>query len=388
VATNQNNNSELEELARKYLNGSITPDEQARFENWYANFNDEELELKNNRFKSVDELKSSIYRKIEYRIHGKRKASGIWIKTAVAALILVVLAIGFYFYKSENRVSNSKYVVKHEAKDFGPGRNSASLLLENGKEINLDKLKDGEKIETKEALFQKSKDGELILVMLNQIESSITKHSEITYNTIITPRGGNYKIILSDGTKVWLNSSSSLRFPTTFNGTERKVELTGEAYFDVTKDKNNSFKVTSKGQEVSVLGTEFNVSAYPDEENIKTTLVEGSVKVSYKTNSKIIKPGEQSIVHDNGEFDIRNVDVMNVKAWKEGYFAFDKLSIKEVMNQISRWYDVKVSYQGEITRKQLIGQISKQENLSTIIKMLEFNGMNLDFENNSIVVKK
>jgi len=388
VITNQINNAEMEELARKYLNGTITPEEQVRFENWYANFNDEEVELNNSRYKSVEELKSTIYKKIKERIHGKRRASNLWVITAAAALILVFLSLGLHFYKSKNGALNPNSIVQYEAKDFGPGGNSASLLLENGKEIKLDKLSNGEKIEINGALFQKNEDGELELSIISQSEIPRINHTEILYNTITTPRGGNYKIILSDGTMVWLNSSSSLRFPTAFNGTERKVELIGEAYFDVTKDTKNSFKVISRGQEISVLGTEFNVAAYPDEENVKTTLIEGSVKVSYENNSKIIEPGEQTIVNRDGGFDIIDVDVMNVKAWKDGYFAFDKLSIEEVMNQISRWYDVKVSYEGKITRKQLIGQISKKENLSTIIKMLEFNGMNLDFKNNSIIVKK
>lgn len=388
MANNKNNNLNPEELAKKYLNGTITPEEQARFEDWYADFDDEKVELDCSRYNSIEELKSSIYREIQKRIHPKRNASNLWLKTAAAALVLVFFALVFYLTLSPKGADNSNHLVGKQAKDFGPGGNSASLTLQDGSEINLDELADGEKFETKNAVFRKNDNGELELIVVRQGQPSLLSASELAYHTIRTPRGGNYKIILADDTEVWLNSSSSLRFPNNFNGDERRVELIGEAYFNVKKNTESPFIVVSKGQQIRVLGTEFNVSAYSEDEITKTTLIEGSIKISTEEgNSKIMLPGEQAHMHRNGSLAVNTVDVNHVKAWKDGYFAFDKLSVEEVMDQISRWYDVKVTYEGKTTRKQLVGQISKKENLETVLKMLEYNGMNLEFQNHSIVVK-
>src|SRR5690606_2332115 len=249
--------------------------------------------------------------------------------------------------------------------------------------IDLDKLKDGDKVDLIGTSLQKNVDGEIEI----KVSDIPVNNTNIEYSTIRTPKGGNYKIVLADGTQVWLNSSSSLKFPTVFDKAERIVELVGEAYFDVVSNKNRLFKVISDGQEINVLGTQFNVAAYLEDRNIKTTLIEGSVKVSTANHSLLIEPGEQSIITKEGFAEIVNVDVSNIVAWKDGFFAFDKLNVEEVMNQISRWYNVKVSFKNEVPKKQLIGKISKKENLSTVLQMLTYNGINIEFKNNTIIIK-
>lgn len=383
MATNQNNNPEFEELAKKYLDGTITSEEQVRFESWYTNFNDEYLQLDSDRYESVEQLRMAMYQRIEDGMVIKKKRKALFFKIAAAALVLITLSLSLNFYLSD-KPSPFNPVTFANADHIGPGGNSAFLSLNNGTTIDLNKLVDGEKIEIEGALFQKNKDGELELVVVN---SQVPLSSSVIYSTISTPKGGNYKVILPDGTRVWLNASSSLKFPVAFAQNERKVELVGEAYFDVTSNKESPFKVISKSQEVKVFGTEFNVSAYPEEMNMKTTLIEGSVRITAANHSLFIEPGEQSILNEKGVLQVVNIDVLNVKAWKDGYFAFDKLSIEEVMNQISRWYDVKVAFEGKNAQKQLIGQISKEENLSTVLQMLQYNGVNLSFESGTIVIR-
>lgn len=379
---NRNPESDIfEELAKKYLEGTITPEEQQRFENWYASFDDEDLELYSERYESVEQLRIAMYQRVEDGINGKKKRKTLFVKIAAAALILVALSFTLSLYLS-NKTNSPNPDTFAEAEGIGPGGVAAYLSLNNGTKVDLSELEDGEKIENGGVVFRKNKDGELELVI---VDSQAPLGATMSYNTISTPKGGNYKVILPDETQVWLNASSSLKFPVSFAKNERKVELIGEAYFDVTSDKESPFKVLSNGQEVKVFGTEFNVSAYPEDTNMKTTLIEGSVQVTAGDRSVFIKPGEQSIL-ENGVIQVVDIDVSNVKAWKDGYFAFDKLSVEEVMNQIGRWYDVTVVYQNEIPEKQLVGQISKEENLSTILEMLQYNGVNLSFDAGEIVV--
>ena len=209
--------------------------------------------------------------------------------------------------------------------------------------------------------------------------------AEILYNTISTPRGGQYQLILADGTKVWLNSSSSLRFPSNFTGDERKVTLTGEGYFEVAKNAAMPFKVEVAGkEEVKVLGTHFNINAYEDESNINTTLLEGKVEVTSFANkfSNILSPGQQAKLNTAGQIKINNqVDVEQVVAWKNGVFQFgDEMDIYSVMKQISRWYDLEVTYKGNVSGD-IGGSISRNVTVSKVLNMLEI-ASELKFEVN------
>ena len=194
-------------------------------------------------------------------------------------------------------------------------------------------------------------------------------------------------MVLSDGTKVWLNAMSSLRYPATFRGRERNVELTGEAYFEVAKNKEMPFRVKSGIQTVRVLGTHFNVNAYADEADIKTTLLEGSVEVSAAANKQLIAPGQQSVFEmQKGALYKLNIDADKEIAWKNGVFQFDGDDIKTIMRQVSRWYNIDVAYSGEIPAVKFFGGISRGSKLSDVLKILELNEMHFERRGSSILV--
>jgi len=188
--------------------------------------------------------------------------------------------------------------------------------------------------------------------------------------------GGEYQVVLADGTKVWLNALSSIRFPTSFKGSERKVEITGEAYFEVAKNARMPFRVIGGSQTVEVLGTHFNINAYPDESAVATTLLEGSVKVAmHDGQAKVLKPGEQALIFkENNSFRVKEVDAEDAVAWKNGYFQFNDDDLKTIMNQLSRWYNVEIVYQQANLDQKFGGTISRSKNLSQVLRILELTG--------------
>ena len=213
----------------------------------------------------------------------------------------------------------------------------------------------------------------------------------MVYNTISTPRGGQYQLVLADGSKVWLNAASTLRFPATFSGTERKVELTGEGYFEVAKNATMPFKVgLENGVEVEVLGTHFNVMSYSDEEQVKTTLVEGKVKVLNGENNVMLRPNQQAkFTKSNKSLVVdKDADVNKAIAWKNGLFDFDNDAITDIMRQLARWYDVEIQYSGNIVAQFYTGSIRRQVNISQVLFMLEqAGGVQFKIEGKKIIVK-
>ena len=224
--------------------------------------------------------------------------------------------------------------------------------------------------------------GQIVYTILNNDD---VKSNKVAFNTIQTPRGGQYQVVLPDGTKVWLNAASSLKYPEVFMGNTRTVELSGEAYFEVSKNKAMPFHVKSKFQDVEVLGTHFNINSYMDEQTIKTTLLEGSVKVSNLKSLKILKPGQQSIagISENSLIKLASeVDTDDETAWKNGLFQFNNSDLKIILNQLERWYDIKIDY-ASIPAKRYNGMISRKVKLSEVLKMLEKTG-NIKFEVTSV----
>jgi len=207
-------------------------------------------------------------------------------------------------------------------------------------------------------------------------------------NTVSTPKGGQYRIILPDGTNVWLNAASSISYPTVFKGAERLVTLNGEGYFEVTKNKAMPFRVKSAMQTIEVLGTHFNINAYTDETRVKTTLLEGSVKVISATRSTFITPGEQAAISraGNGIISKQRVNVDKEVAWKNGVFSFADEDIRAVMRQVSRWYDIDVVYEGDIPDEKFFGEISRSSNLGDVFRILELNNMKFAVEGKTIKV--
>ena len=304
------------------------------------------------------------------------------IRYAAAAIIICMLSVSVYFlFKPQPARQISKTEnIKTPANEVAPGGNKAILTLANGTSIILDSAANG----------TLTTQGNSKILKLNGMLSYNTlknKSSEVLYNTISTPRGGQYELMLSDGSKVWLNAASSLRFPASFVGKERKVELLGEAYFEVAKNAAMPFKVKVHGMEVEVLGTHFNINSYDNESMIRTTLLEGSVKINKNNSSSLLKPGEQAQMNKAGEIKIiNNVDVEEAIAWKEGKFQFDKADIHDIMRQLARWYDVDVEYKGTVS-SHFGGTISRDVNLSQVLNMLHLTGeVNFQIQDKKVVV--
>ncbi|HZW69216.1 MAG TPA: FecR domain-containing protein, partial [Hanamia sp.] len=267
---------------------------------------------------------------------------------------------------------------------LAPGGNKAILTLANGSQIILSNAQNGALAQQGNTKVVKLDDGKLAYR-----QDEITVAPVIEYNTVSTPRGGQYQLTLSDGSKVWLNAASAITFPTAFAGKERKVEIKGEAYFEVTHDASKPFEVTVNGMQVAVLGTHFNINAYDDEGNTKTTLLEGSVKVSKGNLHRIIVPGEQAVI--NNLSDIINVNndanLDAVIAWKNGKFYFDHSNIRTVMNQISRWYNVDIEYSGNVS-KIFGGTISRNVSASNVFRILEATGgVHFKIEGKKVIVE-
>lgn len=286
---------------------------------------------------------------------------------AVAAALFIATCTVFFFTQKSNvntvkQTASAQVVLK-------PGTDKARLTLADGTVIDLEEAVNG-KLENKDGIaVTKAADGKLVYDAKNGTPVS----GAVSYNTLITPRGGQYKVILPDGSAIWLNAASSLRFPTQFVGGERRVELSGEGYFEIKKNTKQPFVVVSGGQEVTVLGTHFNVNAYQENHVFKTTLLEGAVKISTAGQSYLLAPGQAANL-DNSSNDIsiaKNVDVDAAIAWKNGRFSFDETNIKEVMQQIARWYDVDIVYKGDFSNVVLTGIIPRGADANQILNLLK-----------------
>lgn len=337
-----------------------------------------------------------LIRKIEARIdqidtpavqvENESKVKSLWsfLRRFAAAAVLILIGLGSYqvFFKKREMSANVADGVP--VADAAPGGNRAVLTLADGSVINLNEAVDGQIARQSGIQISKITDGQLVYSKQHPLNGPNVAKSQV-FNQIATPKAGQYQISLSDGTKVWLNALSSIRFPAVFDSDERKVEITGEVYFEVASVSQNSkrvpFKVVSKNQIIEVIGTHFNVNSYRDESSVKTTLLEGSVRVSSIENGKIsqetvkLKPGEQSIVTPKeSAITVEKVDTESAVAWQKGYFKFKDTGIEEVMRQLSRWYDLDVVYVGPLPQEQFTGYISKKVTVSSILSILEEGG--------------
>jgi ferric-dicitrate binding protein FerR (iron transport regulator) len=310
------------------------------------------------------------------------KVRSLWWLRAAAASVLIVGGLALYWLEGRPRKKAELAVAPTQVTDIPPGGNRAVLAFSDGRKVVLDDVANGTLGKHGAAQFTKTRDGQLSIVV-----SKTIKPADLQTNTLSTPKGGEYQITLADGSKVWLNASSSIRFPTVFADKNRIVEITGEAYFEVTKDKRRPFKVRFGASEVEVLGTSFNIMAYQDEKESKTTLVEGSVKLLNGSESKKLRPGEQGAILSSGTIQTAIVDIEREIAWKQGLFYFRDSGIEEIMRQAARWYNVEVSYQGKIPRRQFTGKVARNVNISELLKMLRYAGVNCQIENKNIVVK-
>jgi len=373
------------ELASKWLNGTITEEEKSEFRAWYNAHVDSQFELPQSFASTEEELRSRILTKIRADIKQETSYTGKprlrW-AVGIAASILLFVSIGVYL-----RYGNVQQTVDSQLtqRDVQPGGNRAILMLADGRVIDLSADQSGVVIGEKLTYG----DGTAILGREFQPSSDPSR-----LMCIATPKGGQYQIVLPDGSKVWLNSASSLKYPAVFSPDKREVMLEGEAYFEVTRISTNiPFKVVSKSQTVEVLGTQFNINAYKDEAGIKTTLVEGSVAVHHNaTDSEIAKemilvPGEQAVLTDK-ELQVKKVDTEEFTAWKDGYFYFNDATIQDVMRQFSRWYDVEIKYDMlSVDEKDLfVGKIPKSVSLATAIQVIKGTGVYIDFRESQRLV--
>lgn len=388
----------LKQLFHKYIDHSLEKEEWIEFLDLItkaesAMFADQELEalwLKYDVSLIADQ--EALEQRILTRITGlqgmeksipffKRK---IVQQLSIAATLIIVAFAAFstYYFVDKKNVNP----ISASTVDIGPGKSGAILTLSNGKEIVLDNLNDG---------VVGTQKGASIVLKQNEVvydSSAAENEEEIAYNKITIPRGRQFRLVLSDGTKVWLNSASSLKYPTAFTGKRRNVEISGEAYFEVAKNANMPFNVKINNQTtIEVLGTAFNVSAYEDEETIYTTLLEGKVRLLQhnliKGNGKreaVLAPGEQAqvpYVETKKEgIKVIRTDTEQVMAWKNGLFNFNEKKLNEVMNQLSRWYDIDVIYEAETPNIEFWGEMSRSLNLSQVLHLLKKSGVNFKIE--------
>ena len=306
-----------------------------------------------------------------------------WKVTAAAAVIMVIGGTFIWFGKNgqKNKQMTATAPKKTVINDVMPGGNKAVLTLANGAQIILDSAADG--------ILAKQGSAEVVKTANGQLSYKMTgdQTAEVLFNTMSTPRGGLYRLILPDGSKVWLNAVSSIRYPTAFTGRERRVEITGEVYFEVEKNARMPFIVTVKNMEVSVLGTHFNINAYQDEQDMKTTLLEGSVKVSNGRSHIVIKPGQQTQLSGNGAIKlVEDADLSEAVAWKDGRFEFKETDIKTIMRQIMRWYDVEVEYQGKVPDRYFTADISRTKSLSGVLKILKLSDIDFQLAGKKLIV--
>ncbi len=383
----------LQDLIRKYLAGKATEEEKKIIARWYDSFSGEELSVD---IPATDgESEELLHEKMLQRlkddtlIPGRSRKKAIvrklYLRWAVAAAAVVCFVAGaFYLFNDKNAVSETADVVPPakplQPEDITPGGNKAILQLADGRTIELDTAGTGLLAYEGSTQINLLNDGQVAY------QSSGENNAPVSYNTLLTPAGGQYSLTLSDGTRVWLNAISSIHFPTSFTGKERVVQITGEAYFEVAPDKSKPFKVQYGSAEVTVLGTHFNVNAYPDEKDSRVTLVEGSVIVKQGNQMRQLKPGQQAIGGGSSLNVSTEVNVEEVVAWKNGYFEFSSTDIETMMRQAARWYNIEVAYQGEKPNDRFTGRLPRNVNLAEFLKILKYSDVKFRMEDRKIIL--
>ncbi|MET6996321.1 FecR family protein [Chitinophaga defluvii] len=382
-------NTHIEELFKKYLLGIITEQElaylydffqqqenQQELDALFINFFSEELVESPPLATKATIVKDLAWQGIEKRLGmttsgQKFRRMSWWKGVAAAAGLLLVLSSGFYFYReyAGNRTATTRFANL----DIPPGTNRATLTTSNGTVYQLNGEKE-EIVIDKESI--RYKDGDILPVK-----------DVIQLVTLNTPKGGQYRVTLSDGTRVWLNAASSLSYPTSFNGKDREVTLHGEAYFEVSQHASQPFIVHTPKQDIKVLGTEFNINCYQDEGKTVTTLVTGSVRLESSGGLPLqMRPGEQALL-DKEDFNVAMVDVSLYTAWKDGDFRFRATPLIEVLHQLERWYDLDIDYNGIPEDIKIHASIRRDKKLSTVLHALEKIGdIKFDVNDRSIRV--
>lgn len=375
---------------------NITEEEQRYFNEWIVIAGNKELfdSIVDNETRKADLAR---FLQIRNRQHINRekyyaaveaelnKNKVIWWKRwpyyiAAASVIVVLGIVGYMLFNEKQKAPATVTPAIAKVNDVKPGQFKAKLTLSDGSVVVLDSFSSGTPLQQDNTIVY-SKDGQLVYQKKG-------KQKEVLYNTLTTDKGQIYTTLLSDGTKVWLNSQSTLRYPVAFVGDIRKVEVTGEAYFEVAHSDGHPFIVNANGMEVQVVGTHFDVNSYENEAEMRTTLLEGKVRVTKGSSLTVLAPGQQAQLNKQTEKITRNdkVDVDEVVAWRYGYFQFSDADLKTVLRQLVRWYDVDISYEGKIPDMTFMGKIPRNSNLSNVLKILESNEVHFRIEGKKIIV--
>lgn len=368
------------------LKGDITPEEERELQDWmenaeansawYREFSAEEkLTEQFRKYQGADRM--AVWNKTRSKIekNNSQPVKTLWLswqRVVVAAAVLLIVGTGVYlFQRNTDRQTNSN----DYALDIKAGGDKAYLTTSGGVRISLTDAATGQIANETGISVVKNKEGQVVYQVAAETGDESAKGNGM--NSIETPRGGQYQVELPDGSKVWLNSASHLRFPTSFKNQHRVVEMSGEAYFEVTKDASRPFIVKSKGQEIEVLGTHFNVNAYTDEPEVKTTLLEGRVRVAIPADASekvMLSPNQQAVLK-GAKLSVKPVIAAQAVDWKNGDFIFSEESLESIMRKVSRWYDVEVVYE-DITKEKVVlgGLISRSRSLSAVLRMMESTG--------------
>jgi len=364
----------LGELLERLHKKKLDDNEIDELNDWYHSLKGGGADLKKwaGQYDGEEGLKKHLYSNFKQKLDKGNRAGNVNIWYRIAAILVVGILISLLFFKNGVRPMPVKLALITKKEATLPGTNKAILTLTDGRKVQLDDLEDSLHVTQPGVNIKEFGKGKLVY----KPESQASQNTAVSYNTITTPRAGEYQLVLADGTRVWLNSQTTLRYPLRFEGHERKVELVGEAYFEVTHNSKMPFRVEAGEQTITDLGTHFNIKAYDDDATIATTLLEGSVNVNDKLSgqTRLLIPGNQaSVAKGNGEINITNVRLDEVTAWKNGYFIFDNEDVRSVMKTISRWYDVDVSY--HLTKNvRFGGTFSRSSDLNDLLKSFELIG--------------
>jgi len=369
----------INELIQKVKENTATDAEKQALMEWYHSTVYRDAEFP----EDEASVEATMLARLETSIGTKKGTSRRnWYIAAASAILL--LGIGTVAVLRKPHQPETQVAVQ-PTHDIAPGANVATLTLANGSTVSLTDAATGNIAEQGGIRISKSADGQIVYTVAPSTATSADTGAAFTYNKIEIPAGGQYQVVLPDGTRVWLNAASWLRFPVHFSSKERRVELSGEAYFDVQRDPGAPFRISSLRQDIEVLGTQFNVHAYPDETHIRTTLVDGAVRVTAGGKSVLLAPKEEADLGDG--LHVSQADVEAAVAWKNGYFRCVDQPLEIIMKQVSRWYNVKVAYEDEKMKDETFGILSnKFSNISVLLKMMEKTGNAKFTVNGSTVV--
>lgn len=364
------NAENIEELVFKFNTGTISQAELRILQDWYNSHDDTQVTVSTKADESGDQVKSRMLENLLAKIAEDQpqpvKQQKLWPRIVVVAAALTAIVFGIWLFSNQYLVFSNKKASGMVMNDIKAGGNKATLTLEDGKNITLSSAQTG--IVTGD---------EITYANGTPVENiGLNESSETQKLTLHTPRGGTYNITLPDGTQVWLNAASILKYPSRFASAARVVELEGEAYFQVKSTYNQKgekipFKVISKQQEVEVLGTQFNMNAYADQPFSKTTLVEGKVAISDQRNHFTLAPNDQAVTTTTGKTTVKQVDAGNYTAWRDGKFSFDGKTFEETMNDIARWYDLHIVYENGVPEEELSGDAYRNQNIRLVLRLLD-----------------